>query len=243
MQDRRRGENAPGRVPLSRDQIVRAAIELIDERGVRELSMRALGQRLGVEGMALYRHVPSRDNLLDAIVERVLDDLYGDPDVHLSPHEGWQDYLSRIAHGLRRLALQHPQVFPLIATRPPAAPWIRPPLRSLRWIDAFLAGLAGEGFDDSSTVYAYRAFSSFLLGHLLLEVSALGVDTGPADEPDPATPTLAGSDSLATYPSVQRLAPALAENRFTEEFEESLANLLERLELERSGQPPPRRTA
>ncbi len=238
MQDRKgTAGSTPVRAPLTREQTVQAAIELIDERGLRELSMRAVGHRLGVEGMALYRHVASRENLLDAIVERVLDELYGDPEVHLSPRNGWRDYLSRLAHGVRRLALAHPQVFPLVATRPPTAPWIRPPLRSLRWIDAFLEGLAAEGFDDDSAVYAYRAFSSFLLGHLLLEVSALGVDTGPVDEPDPPRTPWQDHDELAIYPSVQRLGPSLAENRFAEEFKESLSNLLDRLEPARSAGP------
>ncbi len=67
-----------------------------------------------------------------------------------------------------------PQVFPLIATRPPAAPWLRPPLRSLRWMESFLSTLHSCGFADDAAVAAYRGFSSFLLGHLLLEVSALG---------------------------------------------------------------------
>ncbi len=89
--------------------------------------------------------------------------------------------LQRLAHGVRRIALAHPQVFPLIASRPPAAPWVRPPLRSLRWMENFLDNLIGCGFDDAAAVAAYRAFSSFLLGHLLLEVSAQGVDTGPVE--------------------------------------------------------------
>ncbi len=76
-----------------------------------------------------------------------------------------------MAHCVRRLALAHPKAFPLIASRPVEAPWLRPPLRSLRWVETFLDGLIGEGFSDTAAVGAYRAFTSFLLGHLLLEVS------------------------------------------------------------------------
>ena len=50
---------------------------------------------------------------------------------------------------------------------------LRPPLRSLRWVELFLAGLTKEGFSDTAAVQAYRAFTSFLLGHLLLEVAML----------------------------------------------------------------------
>lgn len=220
-------EPGAGRSGLSSRLVVGAGVELIDERGLRDLTMRNLGARLGVEAMALYRYVPSREALLDGIVEAVLDELYGDPDVYLAPHEaGWQDYLQRIAHGVRRIALAHPQVFPLIATRPPAAPWVRPPLRSLRWVESFLQALLDSGFSDKGAVAAYRAFSSFLLGHLLLEVSALGVDTGPVEEVDPSGPH---TGDISAYPHLARLEPELSQDHAAVEFEESLENLLDRL--------------
>ena len=141
--------------------------------------------------MALYHYLPGREALLDGVVETVIDELYGDPDVHLASPD-WQEYLQRLAHGVRRIALAHPQVFPLIATRPPAAPWVRPPLRSLRWMESFLDNLQRCGFSDRASVAAYQGFSSFLLGHLLLEVSAQGADIGPVDDPildGPTRPT------------------------------------------------------
>lgn len=124
------------------------------------------------------------------------------------PSDGWRDYLRRLAHGVRRLALAHPQVFPLVATRPPSAPWVRPPLRSLRWVESFLETCwLGRGF--SAAVAAYRAFSSFLLGHLLLEVSALGVDTGPTEQAvtGPAADTYT---DLSQYPNLQPPATGTA---------------------------------
>jgi hypothetical protein len=67
-------------------------------------------------------------------------------------------------------------LLPLVASRPVEAPWLRPPLRSLTWVEAFLDGPLSEGFSDQAAVAAYRAFTSFLLGHMLLEVAALGAD-------------------------------------------------------------------
>ncbi len=212
---------------IDQRRILVAAVEFIDECGLRALTMRALGARLGVEAMSLYYYVPGKESLLDGVVETVIDDLYGDPHVHMHTSNGWQDYLQRLAHGVRRIALAHPQVFPLIATRPPAAPWVRPPLRSLRWMENFLDNLIGCGFDDAAAVAAYRAFSSFLLGHLLLEVSAQGVDTGPVEEADPGTPESAG---LQGYPQLSRLKPELRQDHSEEEFEQSLESLLDRLE-------------
>ncbi|MEJ7650233.1 MAG: TetR/AcrR family transcriptional regulator C-terminal domain-containing protein [Nakamurella sp.] len=218
------------RTPLSRRKIVEAAVVMIDDHDLRYLTMRRLGTALGVEAMALYHWVHSREDLLDAIVELVIDDLYGDPDVHLSADQ-WQDYLQRLAHGVRRIALAHPQVFPLIATRPPAAPWVRPPLRSLRWMESFLDTMYRCRFTDASCVAAYRAFSSFLLGHLLLEVSAQGADIGPIEQADPDDPP---RTDLREYPRLKSLEAELSQDHSAGEFEEALETLLDRLEgLER----------
>ena len=60
------------RSPLTRERVLLAAIELADRDGLDGLSMRRLGQELGVEAMALYRHVRDKDDLLDGIIEVVV---------------------------------------------------------------------------------------------------------------------------------------------------------------------------
>lgn len=90
--------------------------------------------------------------------------------------DDWRDYLDRLAHGVRQMTLTHPRVFPLVATHPTAAPWLRPPIRSLRWVDSFLQALQDHHFPPPAAVLTYKQFSTFLLGHLLLEVAALGLD-------------------------------------------------------------------
>lgn len=230
-----------GRPGLDRRRVLGAAIEFIDEHGLDALTMRRLGAHLGVEGMALYRYVVGREGLLDGVVETVIDELYGDPDVHMSAAHGWQDYLQRLAHGVRRIALAHPQVFPLVATRPPAAPWVRPPLRSLRWLDSFLEVLTANGFSDEAAVGAYRAYTSFLLGHLLLEVSQQGVKISPLDEPEGSPEATV---DFSDYPHLLRLKPLLSEDESATEFEESLENLLDRLDrLLKESKPRRRRVA
>lgn len=159
-----------------------ATLELIDDQGIGAASMRAVAQRLGVRAMSLYKHVENRDALFDAVVERVVNELGDDPEVQDRPVDGWRAYLHAMAHGVRRYARSHPHAFPLVATRPPSAPWINPPLRSVRWVEAMLAGLAGEGFSDEHVLFTYRAFNSFLLGYLLLETSAMTLrDPKPGD--------------------------------------------------------------
>lgn len=226
-------------LPLSRDRVVSAAIALIDERGARSLTMAGVGERLGVEAMSLYRYVHGREHLLDAIVGSVLGELEGDQVLGpgRSPAD-WRTYLGRLAHGVRDIALAHPQVFPLVATRPPEAPWMRPPLRSLAWVESFLDTLLSHGFSDDGAVAAYRAYSSFLLGHLLLEVSSLGADVGPLPPPHLQSVREAGPPLLDGFPQVARLQHRLAADHSTAEFQSSLDNLLDRLALLRpAGRP------
>ncbi len=217
------------REPLSRDRIIAAALLLLEERGLAGLTMRELGNSLGVEAMSLYRYVPGREELLDAVVERVLEGLWSDPDVRRAPVDGWQDFMVRLAHGVRRIALSHPQAFPLIASRPPEAPWLRPPLRSVAWVELFLSALVSSGFDDRSAADAYRSFTSFLLGTLLLEVAESGAKITPADDPALERDRPAGPLPPGDFPTVLRLRPELERDDIDREFDEALEDLVERI--------------
>ena len=224
-------EPPSARAPLGRDRIVEAAITYIEDVGLPGLSMRRLGALLGVEAMSLYRYVPGRENLLDAVVETIMDELRSDPETLLAPQAGWQDFLQRLAHGVRRVALAHPKAFPLVASRPVEAPWLRPPLRSLSWVEVFLDGLISEGFSDDAAVGAYRAFTSFLLGHLLLEVAIRGADVGPLDVIEDGEER---NERPLVHPTVLRLSSELSEDHSAEEFEEALEELLNRIALRKS---------
>ena len=230
------GEPVPSeRIALDRDRILHAALDHIDEQGLPGLTMRRLGQRVGVEAMSLYRYVAGREDLLEAVVAVLLADLV-DLDEQLG--RTWQGYLQNLAHAVRRIAVEHPAAFPLVATRHPAAPWLRPPLRSVEVVNTFLSALLGHGFTDEQAVDAYRSFSSFLLGQLLLESAVRGAETGPVEEPlDEGGATIPEGDgqlSLKVAPEVLRLRPLLSEDRSDEEFEVSLEVLLDRLSQELS---------
>ncbi|WP_370247900.1 TetR/AcrR family transcriptional regulator C-terminal domain-containing protein [Nocardioides sp.] len=219
---------------LDRATVIAAALEHLEDSGLGTLTMRELGKRLRVEAMSLYRHIPGKDDLLDAIVDHLIDEMHDDPEVPTEPTEGWEDFLRRLAHGVRRVALAHPKAFPLVASRPPEAPWLRPPLRSLAWVETFLAGLRAEGFSDRAAVDSYRAFTGFLLGNLLLEVSARGADIGPLDLMDGEDPDPADDPGLAElrheHPTVASLRGLLREDRSGEEFNLALEQLLARIE-------------
>ena len=228
---------ATGRPTLSRTRIVVSAIEFVDKHGLTALTMRRLGRELGVEAMSLYRYVNGRGDLLEGMVDHMVGQLQLHPDAdEVGAADGWQAYLQWLAHGVRALARTHPNVFPLIATRHPAAPWLRPPLRSLRVVEDFLSTLISRGFSDARAVLAYRAFTSFLLGHLLLEASMLGAQTSPAEEPldegDSDIPHADADLDLTQFPHIRRLERQLSEDHARPEFERALEDLLDRLERE-----------
>lgn len=164
------------------------------------------------------------DHLLAGLHERLEDALAAT----------WQGYLQNLAHAVRRIALEHPSAFPLVAAPPPAAPWLRPPLRSLELVESFLSTLLGHGFTDQQAADTYRVFTGFLLGHLLLETSVPRPRAG-AGGPlagDGGTPDVAEDDhALGGSPAVLRLRGRLSQDRSLEEFETGLESLLDRLEM------------
>ncbi|HEX5730883.1 TetR/AcrR family transcriptional regulator C-terminal domain-containing protein [Microbacterium sp.] len=219
---------------LSRDLIVQTALGQIDRSGAQGLSMRSLAQELGVEAMSLYRYVHGREDLLEGVVALLMGNLTTSLDEELAEH--WQGFLQTVAHEVRRIAIDHPKAFPLVATRHPAAPWLRPPLRSVEVVNTFLTALIGHGFSDAQAVDAYRSFSSFLLGQLLLESAVRGAETAPVEEPldegNADIPERDGQIGLDSAPEVRRLRALLSEDRSDEEFEVSLEVLLDRLNRE-----------
>src|ERR1700761_1154812 len=105
---RRRGRPAK----LSRAAVVAAALALLDRDGVEALTMRRLGAELGVEAMSLYRHVPSRDALLDALADRLAPEMD-------APDSGadWAEALRALAAELRAAGRRHPAAFELVGLR------------------------------------------------------------------------------------------------------------------------------
>ncbi|GAA2017877.1 TetR/AcrR family transcriptional regulator C-terminal domain-containing protein [Nakamurella flavida] len=215
-----------GRERLSRERIVTTTIDLIEDSGLRAFTMAAVAERLSVQTMALYPYTGSREQLLDAVVAAVLVEVLPGDEVEHDPD--WESFLRRSAHGIRHMALTHPQIFPLVATRPPEAPWVRPPLRSLDWMESFIATLRGFGFSAEATVAVYRSFASFLLGHLLLEVVGLGVDAAPV-EPGEAPEPEAAQD-LTGYPTLADMEAPMREDRSQPVFDAALADLIARVE-------------
>jgi hypothetical protein len=101
-------------------------------------------------------------------------------------------------------------------------------------VEDFLTTLISRGFSDARAAMAYRAFSSFLLGYLLLEATVLGAKTSPPEEPlDEGGSDVPNADrelDLDKFPHIRRLQTQLSEDHAAAEFEQALEDLLDRLD-------------
>ncbi|WP_084725667.1 TetR/AcrR family transcriptional regulator C-terminal domain-containing protein [Streptacidiphilus melanogenes] len=118
--------------------------------------------------MSLYRHAENKAALLDGVAETVLAELTVDP-----ADPDWTAQLRSVAHQFRRIALTHPHVVPLLATRPLATPLALRPRGTLRPLEDVLDLLTRAGFSGADALHIYRAFFGFLHGHVLNELQEL----------------------------------------------------------------------
>ena len=237
-------DRRPDRVPLSTDRVVSAAVVVVDTDGEAAFTMRRVGAALDVQAMSIYRYFTSRRTLLDAVAETVARRTAADLSDQLAPGDGWRQYLNKLAHVLRRLTSTHPRLFLLIATHPAAAPWLRPPMRTAQWLNAFVRRLVDDRFSPAAAVAAYRQFSAFLLGYLLPEAAAhdsdltrTKVSSGaalpvqpPETEPSPeATGPEAAGFEVAGFPRLTAVAALLGADSYTSDFRRGLTHVLDQL--------------
>ncbi|EID75847.1 MULTISPECIES: TetR/AcrR family transcriptional regulator C-terminal domain-containing protein [Rhodococcus] len=220
--------------PITRARILECALEIIDRDGIDGLSMRRLGKALGRDPMTLYRHAPNKAALLDGVVELVLEELEVDTD-----DGDWATQLREVARGFRRLALAHPQVVPLLVTRPLSTPLGLRPLGTLRPLENILGLLTKAGFTDADALHVYRALFGFLYGHVLNELQEL------VERPDESDDLLRlGLHRLpiGEFPLLRGLAPVLASYDGAAELERGVDILLAGLTatLTQPGPPPGR---
>nr|WP_271211655.1 TetR/AcrR family transcriptional regulator C-terminal domain-containing protein [Rhodococcus wratislaviensis]GLK37805.1 TetR family transcriptional regulator [Rhodococcus wratislaviensis] len=204
--------------PTTRERILECALEIIDRDGIDGLSMRRLGKALGRDPMTLYRHAPNKAALLDGVAELVLEELEVDTD-----DGDWATQLREVARGFRRLALAHPQVVPLLVTRPLSTPLGLRPLGTLRPLENILALLTKAGFTDADALHVYRALFGFLYGHVLNELQEL------VERPDESDDLLRlGLHRLpiGEFPLLRGLAPVLASYDGAAELERGVDILL-----------------
>jgi AcrR family transcriptional regulator len=148
------------RAPLSRQRILRAAVDFADRHGIAALSMRKLGQELGVDAMLLYRHVANKDDLLDGMVDLV----FGE--IGLPPSgAAWRTSMRQRAVAARAALSRHPWAIGLMESRRRLGP------ATLRHHDAVLGSLRGAGFSITAAAHTYSILDSYIYGFTLNEQS------------------------------------------------------------------------
>jgi len=203
---------------ITRELVFQVALELIDRHGADALSMRRLGAALGRDPMILYRHAPAKAALLDGVVETVLGQLKVDP-----ADPDWAAQLRDVARQYRALALAHPNVVPLLVTRPLATPLALRPRGTLRPLEDVLELLTRAGFSGPDALHIYRALFGFLNGHVLNELQEL-VDN--PDETDDLLRLGLHRLPIGEFPLLRGLAHALASYDGAAELDSGLDILL-----------------
>lgn len=209
-----------GRAPrntLSRDRVVEAALGLLDAEGFEAVTMPSLAKRLGVGTMSLYRHVEDKDDLINAIAERVLSDVAvpdGEPD-------DWEGRVVGYLRALREAALAHPALSRILAQR---GLTVGPVFEQLEAVHAILRS---AGFSDVGAVRTFYTLLTYVFGFVVWELPR--VHQQPA-----AAYTAAWNDALdqldpEEHPNLHALRPQLSTTASTDQFEYGLARLIRSL--------------
>jgi len=211
------------RAPLSRDRVLRAALELADEGGSGALTMQAIGRRLGVEAMSLYRHVRNKDDILDGIVDLVFAEIELPAD-----RSSWRAALRARSISTRAALRRHPWAITFMESR------LAPGPANLRSHDDALSVLLDSGFSATLATHASNILDSYVLGFALQEVN---LPFSNAEELAALGGELLAQVPADTYPSFVRVSRELLASGFDygDEFEFGLDLILEGIARVRQG--------
>lgn len=168
-----RGRDSDSRAPLSREQVLRAAVDLSDEGGLETLSMRELGRRLGVEAMSLYNHVANKDDLLDGMVDLVVGE------IELPGLEAdWRQSMRLRAVSALKAFRRHPWATALIDSRLGGGPG------RLRYFESVIRVLRRAGFTTEIAARAFSLIDSYIYGFCRQSLNIASADSGDAHVAD-----------------------------------------------------------
>jgi AcrR family transcriptional regulator len=211
------------RTPLSRERVLHAAIAVADHSGLESLTMRRLGQHLGVEAMSLYKHVAGKDEILDEIVDIVVSRI----DLP-SAEADWKTAMRQRAISARQVLASHPWAIGMMESRAAMGP------AGMRYTDAVIGSLRAGGFSVEMAAHAFLLLDSYIYGFVVQELS-FPFDTSE----ETAGPSAALLQTLPPdqYPHLAEMAAEHARpgHDFANAFEFGLDLILEGLEAYRAG--------
>jgi AcrR family transcriptional regulator len=161
-----RARDSESRAPLSREQVVRAAVECADEQGLETLSMRELGRRLGVEAMSLYNHVANKADVLDGMADLVV----GEIELP-APEADWRESMRRRAVSALKAFRRHPWATTLIDSHVGAG------AGRLRYFEAVISTLRRAGFTIELAGRAFSLIDSYIYGFIRQSLNIASTDS------------------------------------------------------------------
>lgn len=178
------------RSPLTRERVLRAAVALADEGGIEAVSMRRLGQELGVEAMALYRHVRNKEELVDGVIDLVVGEI-----VPPKFDGDWRSAMRKLSLAARGVMLRHAWAPSLIVDRPTIGP------ATLGHIERVMAILRDGGFSLDMAHHALHVLGSRILGF-----TQDPFNDAADPRPDPETAAGVARVLAISYPNLGELA-------------------------------------
>ena len=149
-----------GHVSLNKERILRAAIKLADKSGIESVSMRSLGQALGVEAMSLYNHISNKDEVLTGIIDVVVSKIEMPK---TSKPKAWKKAMRQRAMSARKVFNEHPWAISLMDSRREPGPAM------LSYCDSVIGCLLNAGFSIAMAAHAYSVMDSYIYGFALQE--------------------------------------------------------------------------
>jgi AcrR family transcriptional regulator len=211
-------DDASPRPPLTKERILGAAVDLADREGLSALTMRRLGAELGVEAMALYKHVAGKEEILDGIVALVV----GEIEI---PGQGadWKESMRRRATSARGVLSRHSWAIGLLEARGPVGP------AALRYLDTILGNLRSAGFSNQNAAHAFWLLDSFVYGQVIQETS---LPWKSSQEMTASTPSTLERAVTAEYPHLVEMEEHARRFGYSvdREFEFGLELLLDALD-------------
>lgn len=204
------------RPALSSEVVFDAALRMVDAEGVEALTMRRLAADLGVAPMSIYSHVPNKDDLLIGMVNLATAEITL-PDPGTPPWEA----LRALTREFRRVTKLHPNLVPLIMTRPPTG------ANGLRTLESALDALRRAGIPPDRVARAYRLSASFAIGFVSLEAGGFFRPVAPAPDAPPVAAV-----PLDGMPRIVEAAPYLAKWDADAEFEAGMDVIVDALSRE-----------
>jgi AcrR family transcriptional regulator len=203
-------------------RIVAGALDLIDRKGLGELSMRNLATELGTGTTTLYRHVAGKDEVLVLVADAVLGEAQLPRPVGGAE---WREVLEELARSMRTALGSHPNVAALFAAAVPVGP------NSLRARELSLSVLRERGFDEPLAADVYTALAHQVLASVLQEPMTDFRAGGLGKSKSLTLRAFYHSLPAEQYPHLVQLADELTSRTATEEFEFGLGCLLDGVEL------------